>query len=407
MTVFERLLKASFEGIEFLCPSESVDRGKKVVYHEYPNADIRYVEEFGKLPPTFNLPAIVHGDDAINRRFQLENKLEQRGQGLLVHPIYGSINVIATTFSVSSDDTEVGRFNFNIVFTQSRENITPSPTTPTAADVSSKAAIAREKINDAFENAYTKPNSVFNYDSIIDTAGDVFDAVKDSLNGVVELSADGSAAFDRQYRNITNSITRIVSDAQEIRQNITTFYAAYLDAPVFVEQLKNAWDNLLDYPFTVPTSSPKTTNQSQRQQNEIALIEHMKINALIGSYESKTATDFLTDDDLTLARQELDEYYKEAFTETNDSIEKIGLISIANDDDVKTAISDLRVVSRRVFDDKEKAIFRVVNIADNLSSMSLITYRYYGDLELIEKLIDLNSDVNSYHFNNPIKALSE
>lgn len=407
MTIINQLLYAEFEGVSFLCPSDSVDRGKKVVYHEYPNSDVRYIEELGKLPPTFNLTAIIHGPDAINRRFLLEGKLEKEGRGLLVHPIYGRINVVATTFSISSNQTDIGKFVFQIVFSQSRENITPLPQTPTAAEVSSRAELAREKINDALENTYKPPSTVSNFVAAKNTAENIFRAVKGSVDTVADKTAEGAANFSRQYRNVTNNISSIVSSAQEIRQNITTFYAAMLDAPVFVEQLIDAFDNLLEYPLTVATTSTLTNNQFERQQNDIALIEHMKINALIGSYESKSHKDFVTDDNLTIARQALDDYFKELFTQTNNDIERIGFTSIANDPEVIAAISDLRTTARQVFDDKEKVVFRIVDISPGKTSIALATYRYYGNLELIQQMVDLNPNINCANFNSTIKALSQ
>lgn len=402
----EKYLRAKFENVYFLIESESVERGKKYVLHEFPNSDQRYAEELGSAPPIFPLKAIVHGIDAIERRIRLENALEKKGVGKLVHPIYGEINVMALNFTVSSDQTEIGVFKFDIRFATSLENITASPDTATASEASGKANTARNAVNDALEKVYKTPRSSFNYESIITTTQGVLDEVNDRIRTVVDLSSKGASNFSRTYRAFTNGITRIVSSAQEMRVNLTDFYAAALDAPVFVQQLNAAWDNLLEYPLNINKSTALTREQSERRQSDLVVTEHMKLIALIGSYESKAHMDYTTDTELALDRKLLDTNYRSLMTDSNNQISDVGLNSIANDADVRDSMADLRTTARRVFDNKEKAVFRVVEINPGRSSMALACFRYYGSLDNIAKLTDLNPSISHANFYEVMKALT-
>lgn len=397
----------SFRGIPFLVPSESVRRGKKTVMHEYPNSDERYVEELGKNPPVFTITAIVHGDDYINKRLRLEDALERPGQGLLVHPIYGRINVVSMGFSVSSNQTEVGQFTFEITFAKSRENITPSPDSPTAATISKLRQDTLDQLDLRLSEIYNPPTKISVYESFVSTFENVLGAVNDQVKSVVDLSTTGAAKFDRVYRSITRNISSIVSSAQTLRDNVTLFYAAALDAPIFVEQLSAAWDNLLDYPLTVPTSSPATQDKQQSEQNNIAIVEHLKLTALAASYESKVYVDYTTDDQLANARFRLNESYKDQLKRNNEEISDVNLTPIADGQDVRSSFATLRVNARKVFDEKEKAVFRLVNINPGMASMALTAYRYYGNIDLLDEMIGLNESVNSANFNEEIKALTE
>lgn len=398
--------RASFENVQFLVETESVERGKKYTLHEYPNSDQRYAEELGTSPSIFSITAIVYGEDAINRRLRLESALEKKGMGLLVHPIYGRVRVMALNFSVSSDQTTIGFFTFNIRFARSLENITATPATPTANELSGKANIARNAVNDALERVYAEPRSSFNYNQIIDTTQGVLDEVNDRVRVITDLSSKGASNFNRTYRAFTNGITRIVASAQEMRTNLTDFYAAALDAPVFVEQLGAAFDNLLEYPLTVPVSSPLTVEQSERKQSDLTVVEHMKITSLIGAYESKVHTDYTTDDELTADRKNLDTNYRSLLTDTNNQISEVELTSLANDPEVRSTMADLRVTARKIFDEKEKAVFRIVEINPGRGSMSLTCFRYYGSLDNLTKLTDLNPSISHANFYEIMKALA-
>lgn len=402
----DNLLPASFNGVSFLVPSESVDRGKKYAIHEYANTDVRYVEELGKLPPIFTLTGIVHGSDSFNQRLQLENALERKGLKELVHPIYGAIQVKSLDFSVSSSQTEVGQFVFNMKFAQSRENITPSPSTPTNATISGQADLSRENLDNRLEALYTPPKTSETFNRVVATLQDTFDTVRDEIQKVVGLSTTGAARFSRVYRTVTNNITAIVSDAETLKNNITLFYTAALDAPVFVEQLGNAWDRLLQEPLTI-SSPPTTEQQSIRQQDNYAIVEHMRLTALASSYEAKVYTEYSTDVDLANARAFLNENYKNQLKRKNEEIQETGLASVADGADVRSSFADLRSLARKVFDEREKAVFRITTINPRLTSMSLAAYRYYGNHDLLAQLLTLNPDINHAQFDAEIKALTE
>lgn len=406
MSFVEKLQPASFRGVSFLVSTESVDRGKKFILHEYPNTDVRYVEELGKLPPIFNLTAIVHGDDSINQRLRLENALEIPGLGDLVHPIYGRLSVKSLEHSVSSNQTEVGQFVFNIRFAQSRENITPSPEAPTNSTISSQAATVRGKLDDELESNYIVPTTAENYERVVNTLQNTFNSVHDEISRVVNLSETGAAKFSRIYRTVTNNITSIVSSAFQVKYNIKLFYDSALDAAVFVEQLGDAWDRLISTELTVSTA-PKTQKQSDGDQNDYTITEHLKLTSLANSYESKVYTDYTTDEILSTARSKLNQNYKNGLRKKNEEIEAVGLKSIANGQDVRSEFSTLRNLSRKVFDEKEKAVYRVVDITPGRSSMSLTAYRYYGGLDFIGQLVTLNPTVNHAGFYTTIKALTE
>ena len=406
MSLLEKLHPASFRSVSFLVSTESVRRGKKTVIHEYPNSDQRYVEELGKLPPTFSITAIIHGDDAIDQRLRLENALERPGLGLLVHPVYGNLNVKSLNFNVTSNQTDVGIFTFDIEFATSRENITPEPDAATDTTISSLAAAAKTTINDKLQILYKTPATPNIFDSAIEKTNGIFKGVHDTINTVVDKTTAGAAGFDRVYRSVTRNISTVVSSAQKLRDNATLLYDTALDVPLFVDQLAAAWNNLLDYPLTVPTSSAITADQAERYQNDNAIVEHMKLTSLANSYESSAYTDYATDVDLFAATERLNDVYVDFFKTKITEMQDVGIESIAGDQDVRAAFAELRATAKKVFDEKEKAIYRIVDVRPGMTSMALMAYRFYGDINLLDQLITLNESISAANFNETIKALT-
>ena len=405
MSLLEKLHPASFRNVGFLVSTESVSRGKKTVIHEYPNSDERYVEEIGKLPRTFSLTAIVHGDDAINQRIRLENALERPGIGRLIHPVYGELFVKSLTFRVTSNQTEIGQFTFDIEFSDSREYIAPEPDTPSNPTITALAQRAKNAIDGKLVSLYKKPSTPSVFDSAVSTVNGAFGTVHDTISKLTNKTSAGAAAFDRVYRSVTRNISTIVSSANDLRDSATLLYDTALDVPLLVEQLGAAWNNLIDYPLTVATA-PITSYQLDRDQNNTAVQEHLKLTALANSYESKAYTDYTTVTELYDATERLNDVYNDFFKSQNEDIADLGLESIADDPDVRSAFAELRVTARQVFDEKEKIVYRVVDINPGLTSMALTAYRYYGDIDLLDQIITLNESINVATFNKTIKALT-
>ena len=406
MGFYEKLHAVTFRGVTFYVTSESVTRGKKTAIHEYPNSDFRYVEELGKQPPTFSLTALVHGEDFLNKRFRLEQALEESGIGLLNHPIYGKLWVAVLDFTVDTSQTNIGVVNFSINFSQSKRNITPSPTTRTPTAVSSKAVDVRDKIHAAVENKFKEISSAFNYDQISERLGEVLDNVRDNVNLITELSSKGAAEFNRVYNSITNSTAAVLSSAYYLSQNMSLFYDTALDSAVFVSQLAPAWDRIMDIDIPL-VSSTTTPSQKEKEQDKSILSEQMRLIALANAYDSKVNYEYTTEEQLLEARNTLDYYYRLFLNDSYEEIESSDIETIAGDQDVRAEFAELRVIARQVFDEKRKTLFRVINITPGITSMSITSFRYYGNLDYIEDIIDLNPEVNVANFNTTIKALSQ
>ena len=84
----------------------------------------------------------------------------------------------------------------------------------------------------------------------------------------------------------------------------------------------------------------------------------------------------------------------------------LSITSITNDLTVRNEFLDIRSLSQNVFDEAEGATFRVVDIDPGKTSMSLATFRYYGNLDKLAAHIGLNPSVNAANFDTGIKVLA-
>jgi prophage DNA circulation protein len=125
MALLDRLYSASFNGIPFLMSSSDMSYARKTVTHEYPNKKFRYVEDLGENLKSFDIRAIITGDDYLILREAFIISLQMKGVGILIHPFYGALTVVVKNYTVSEDMTRVGECIFTITFQEAYLNIFP------------------------------------------------------------------------------------------------------------------------------------------------------------------------------------------------------------------------------------------------------------------------------------------
>ena len=98
---FTRLRPASFRGVAFGTRGGGKDLGRRVVTHRFPLRDTVMHEDMGRRERTLTVEGFLVGADLVARMKRLEAALEQHGPGRLVHPHYGSLDVVVTAAKVT------------------------------------------------------------------------------------------------------------------------------------------------------------------------------------------------------------------------------------------------------------------------------------------------------------------
>lgn len=88
-----RLWPASFKGVPFRVDSDTIEDGRRLVVHEFPNRDDPFVEDLGRKAGSFSVTAYVVGEGWGDEASALRTLAAQRGAGLLVLPLDGGLSV--------------------------------------------------------------------------------------------------------------------------------------------------------------------------------------------------------------------------------------------------------------------------------------------------------------------------
>jgi len=406
-----RLNEASFRGIPFIVPDESVSRGQKLAIHEYPNSNKRFAEPLGKIPPIIDLTGIVDGlsatnDDAeqfkdrqsyVEARWDLERALEEYGPGELIHPIYGTIQVQVGEFTVKSNQRKVGEFIFKMQFFSSEE-VVPNPLPATENTATFLADSARSDLLDAVEDAYEDPIDSNALEGAVDYVLDSLDTVNDAIDSVVEPVESALAATNTAIAQFRNGVYNIMQTAAGLKANLLNTYNSFLQLSLDPGTLAAAWDNLIDFEGEEKADT-NTVSRANRVNNQIVIEEQTQITGLIGGFEAAANTDFSTVEELQERIEDLDEKFTEFFETNEDAI-------LAITPAVRSSVLTLRAKTKEALDDQSSKIWRTSDILTRKTSMSLMAYKYYGNIDNIDTLIDLNPEINVANVEGTVKVVA-
>lgn len=112
----DELQNASFRGIGFECTSIKDSTSKTQIVHQAPFSDEAIIEDLGIEPRKISVTAIFTGDTYKADSDQLIDALNERGIGVLIHPIYGICHASVLSHTIDHEADNVDACNISIEF---------------------------------------------------------------------------------------------------------------------------------------------------------------------------------------------------------------------------------------------------------------------------------------------------
>lgn len=402
----DKLLPASFKGIPFLVSSEALtEGGRKIVLHDYPDSSQRFVEDLGELPPRFRVQAFVQGENWRERAGSLERALREKGPGKLQLPTFGSITIYALPYSKDASQQSVGIISFSLDFASGKPANAPTGATTTQEEVFQKGDDARRVIQEVFEDAWELPNDI---DSILVSEGDIKQFGDSVLKRVrSKIDTESLRNLENKVEEINNSAQNLVRDANELANTIIQgtnddtgiwqlvsvgfgntgaieTLIALTNYGIELENSETATDitgaaigsNGDDETSDVTPYWPETTkNRVDRNAIRRVAVRTQRLNALIAAYEQVAAGSYQTTDDITNARNQVEQAYNNIMLDGTANRD-----SIQSEQGVRFAVDDVRAASLNVLEQKEQDAFGLVEIDENSSvSQFVLSYKLYAE----------------------------
>ena len=151
----DNLRPASFRGVEFqIDDADSPIAGRRTARHEYPGQDVPFIEDMGKRTKEYSFDAWVIGDDYQEQGDRLIEACDAAGPGEMVHPYYGSREVMCEACDSSHRTREGRMMRFSLKFVQAGTNQNPTDQANTSAVVADQGRDTGAALIRAFQGSF-------------------------------------------------------------------------------------------------------------------------------------------------------------------------------------------------------------------------------------------------------------
>lgn len=394
MTRLNDLLPASFDRIDFYVRSEVLtEGGRRIVLHDYPNSDERFVEDLGQLPPKFTVTAFVSGQDYLSRADQLERALQQAGKKVLVLPNFGRIKVFALPYRKDASQISVGEIRFELSFAAGRSISGPVAAASTVETVYSNGDTNRLKIADALKNKWIVPTQSDNvltaiYDlkqivaSIVTLSTQLTNIADiESTSNYINLNAptivrSSETLSDVLINQLWQTVSIGLSGGAGIQQLIDlTHFGSELSLSLADIRSASVVATPVSESTQVPLWSETTGGRVIRNSNRMRLVNATRLSALSIAYEQAADASYENDSQLEEIRLSIENEHERLLYDDTENAD-----FIQSQPDVRFSTEALRLAALQVLDQKEQATFSLTNITENAPvSAFVLSYNLYAE----------------------------
>ncbi|EAX5889729.1 multidrug DMT transporter permease [Salmonella enterica] len=211
--------KGSFRNVPFLIYKEQRERGgRNIVKREYPLRESGGADDLGPKLPAFTFTVIVEGDDAQAQRKALRDALYAPGAGELIHPDYGTLNVLIDNFESRYNVSEQRVVEFTINATPQANDTAPDAQKDTATALNTKAGNGLNSIFNTLADGWAVvSDNLHDLQAMADTVSGKIDALENTVSsvGIMQDISNFAASFSAMKGNITALITSPLRMAQQ------------------------------------------------------------------------------------------------------------------------------------------------------------------------------------------------
>ncbi|ECY0351253.1 DNA circularization protein [Salmonella enterica] len=211
--------EGSFRNVPFLVYKEQRERGgRNIVKREYPLRESGGADDLGPKLPAFTFTVIVQGDDAQAQRKALRDALYAPGAGELIHPDYGTLNVLIDSFESRYNVSEQRVVEFTISATPQANDTAPQMQNDTAAMLATKAGGGLNSVFNTLADGWAVvSDNLHDLQAMADTVSGKIDALENTVSsvGIMQDISAFTASFSAMKGNITALITSPLRMAQQ------------------------------------------------------------------------------------------------------------------------------------------------------------------------------------------------
>lgn len=408
------LHEASWNGAFFFPLRAGKEGGHDDSFKKIASSDRAIIEQLGRKSPVFTIGGTIAArrsrDGSIyftyeQMRDAWEEACDTPGIGVLVHPTRGKLeNIVLRTYRIDEDFGGIGEAAISMTFGRTDEKGVPfveGPSIPKTAALTLTAGDTAQRSLE--ENHKITSTNTGNLESSVAKVGDETDGEADTTligkfnAGVAKVKSTTSKlqGYQQEVSQFSADVVSIVQDGIAFADSVRSLYNAVRGlAPTF-EGSYQTLKNMTDFGDGDTPSGITTSGRAERELNRTTLNNYVQATALAEAMEAASKIDFQTVEEI----DEVAGFLGDVYTKLSN---RDGF-----DRDTLAALSALRVEVSRLFAEKKLTAKRIITVDVDRGTPAQISYRYYGNLDNVDLILELNGLRNGDPIEGEIRMLTE
>ena len=226
----DNLREGSFRGVKFFISNSSLETGRRVSVHEFPNKNNSFAEDMGRATTTYKIEGHLIGDDYFEQKRNLILAMEKQDAGELVHPYYGTLQVQSAGFLINEDNFEGRIATFSATFYSDDPLLNPTETID-------KKAVANQTIFETVTNSIDEFNKVFDKSKL---PVDRVKTAREKVQGLIgnfrqatqglETLADNVLNLSIELDGLQSDIETLLNEPVELSKRLDATFDLLIDS---------------------------------------------------------------------------------------------------------------------------------------------------------------------------------
>jgi len=372
----DELQPASFRGVSFKVNTSDLQSGRRVVEHEYPQRDVPFAEDLGRQARAFTLEAFVLGADYLAQKNALLDACESAGPGELVHPYYGSRQVLCTSVRIREAINEGGVARFSLTFNEAGQQQFPTATIDLPAAVEVQAAA----VLNVMETSFAEQFSVLQQPQfVLDQAVTFMDASITQMQTLEDSILNPIADVQQSINDFKSAIDNLMATpghmANRFKQTLGALSGSLTRSPESIAALQTLATQFIPND-TAPVITP---SRKQAQNNQRALNQLVQGMALVETLRLSSGVAFDSFEDAISVRVQL--------------LARVDALELEAADDVFLTLQAMRSAFSQALPSPDQSLPRIVEYVPTQTLPALvIAYDVYGDATRESDIINRNKN---------------
>ncbi len=382
-----KVINGYFQSFPIAIERAGLTGGVKNSVKQYPNKNTQSVEYLGLVPRKYQLDIIISSfleNNYFNYRDRLLEVLENGKTGILIHPLYGSVeNVIAVSYSINENFGSFGDTVVSVDFEINENTGVPTTSDSVITQIASLGSNVDQQAKRNIQNKFGVTGSFLgSFSGAVAKVNALIEQVKKSTEFIGEAATELNI-FSNELGELSANVNSLVSDPIALSDALGSLFDNISGLYASSEATLETFAGLFGFGDDDALLTLDTAPKIERTNNNNAINASVAASSLSYGYLAAVDIEYETVRDVDAVLAALDDQYTR-------------VVESEAEQELKDSITDMRILVLESLNELRLNASQIITVETNETSSRLLSFAYYGSDENAQTINNLNkiSDVS-------------